>query len=277
MGMSRSTRAPAVAGAFYPGSAVELHEVVSSYLAAVDAIGDHGTVRCILVPHAGYRFSGPTAAHAYARLSGQRPRRVILLGCSHRYKFPGASIVTEGAFATPLGPLPIDSDYAKELAGAFGNTAAEAHADEHSLEVQLPFIREVLGEVPIVPVLFGDEFGAWHRNLARYLAKTLDEDDVVVISTDLSHYLTESQANALDQQSIEILLRKDVDAFLDAASDQRLSMCGVTAVATGIEFCSEVRADEWHVLDYRTSAVASGDASRVVGYAAVSMEHASCS
>ena len=229
-------------------------------------------VRCILVPHAGYVYSGPTAAHAYARVAGKKVGRVILLGCSHRYSFDGISIPFADAFATPLGSLPVDREFIQQLPAGREDYPGEPHGAEHSLEVQLPFVQATLGDIPIVPILFGGPFTPWHRTFAQHLAESVGEDDLIVVSTDLSHYLTEAEANTLDTQSLDTLLTQDIPAVLNESAKVRCTFCGITAVATAMAYCEAVGAQVWTLLDYRTSAAASGATDKVVGYAAVSME-----
>ena len=269
---SASSRKPAVAGQFYPKDPVRLRDDVERFLTQAHVDSAPERVQCLIAPHAGYVYSGPTAAHAYARVRGNHVKRVVLLGCSHHFRFEGASIYAEGAFETPLGAFPIDAPLAKELADRIGSYSQEPHLPEHSLEVQLPFLSEVVGRVPIVPILFGSTFGDWHLKFAEALAEVVEDGDLIVVSTDLSHYLTEGQANIQDRRSLDTLLTKDIKEVLAGAEDGRCAMCGVTAVAAAMPFCLAKNATEWTVLDYRTSARASGNTERVVGYAAVSME-----
>lgn len=269
---SQTKRAPAVAGSFYPREPEALLEMVDGYLqeAAVEAAPER--VACLIVPHAGFIYSGPCAAYAYACVAGDYVKRVVLLGCSHRYPFDGVSIVTAGAFDTPLGPFPIAEDLASRIAERTPTHSTEPHGPEHSLEVQLPFISATLGHVPIVPVLFGGQFSESHRRFSEVLAEELEEGDLVITSTDLSHYLTEKEAQRQDSKSLDLLLAREVDEFVEGMSDGRVSMCGATAVAAAMVYSAQRGTGAWTLLDQRTSAPVSGDYSRVVGYAAVSME-----
>ncbi len=267
-------RQPAVAGQFYPREPESLRRAAAQYIeeANVDPCPD--SVTTIVSPHAGYIYSGPTAGHAFARIKGKEPKRAILLGCSHRYYVDTASVYTWGGFDTPLGTFPIDEPFAKTLAKETESTSSEPHLLEHALEVQLPFLALAVGLVPIVPVLFGGPAGRWHAEVGQRLAEMSDETDLVVASTDLSHYLSEERANAIDQASIAAVLSKDWVTFAKGIEDQTCSMCGASAVTAAMAFALARRADEWRLLDYRTSGAASGDYERVVGYAALSMERA---
>ena len=265
-------RKPAVAGTFYPEQPAVLKRMLQEYLDQSEVHPAESGVRVLLVPHAGYIYSGPTAAYAFQRIAGSVIERVILLGCSHHYSFEGASIYTEGAFETPLGEFPIDETFADRLAERVGNSDPEPHAQEHAMEGALPFLATTVGLVPIVPVLFGSRFGPSSIRFAKVLAELTEDRDLVLASTDLSHYLTESQANAIDRTTLDTLLEQDVQAFVDGVESGRCSVCSLAAVATAMVYSLECGAEEWSLLDYSTSARASGDTSRVVGYAAVSME-----
>lgn len=273
MGQS-TTRRPAVAGRFYPDHPVELRETVEKCIgvAGVDAAPER--VAAIVAPHAGYVYSGATAGYAYARVRGKKPNRVILLGCSHRFALDTASVFTRGAFETPLGTFPIDEDFADKVAEETGAETTEPHLMEHALEVQLPFLYVALGEVPIVPVLFGSPPARWHAQMGEKIAGLAEEDDLLVASTDLSHYLSEHEAHRRDKQSLDTLLSKDWNAYSVGIATGACAMCGSPAITAAMTYSLAQGADEWILLDYRTSADASGDHDRVVGYAAVSMERA---
>lgn len=265
-------RKPAVAGMFYPREPTRLRETVRQYIDESQVEPAPARVVAIVAPHAGYIYSGPTAGYAYARIRGKTPKRAILLGCSHRYPVDTASVYTRGGFETPLGTFPVDEEFADTLAKEVRSTSVDPHVLEHALEVQLPFLSVAVGEVPIVPVLFGAPSTRWHAQFGETLANTVDEDDVVIASTDLSHYLAEDQANAVDKRSLDMVLSQDWDAFADGIAAGTCSMCGASAVTTAMTYSLTRDAHSWTVLDYRTSASASGDYERVVGYAAISME-----
>ncbi len=266
------TRKPAVAGQFYPGKAKELRETVQEYIGASGVEPAPDRVVAVVAPHAGYIYSGPTAGFAYARVKGKKPKRVIVMGSSHRYHFEMASTYDRGAFETPLGDVPIDGTFAKALIEKVGSGPVDPHMLEHSLEVQLPFLIVAIGEVPIVPILFGSHSTAWHAQFAETLAGMADESDLVVASTDLSHYMTEEEANEIDKASVDAVLAQDWAAFADGIASGRCSMCGATAVATTMAYALARGAKAWSLLDYSTSGNTSGDYDRVVGYAAISME-----
>lgn len=267
-------RRAAVAGQFYPREPETLRRDALQYIEGSGVESAAENVLTVVAPHAGYIYSGPTAGYAYARVKGKRPKRVVLLGCSHRYYLDTASVFIRGSFETPLGEFPIDEPFAEALAKDVGSMSVEPHLLEHALEVQLPFLAVAVGLVPIVPVLFGGPAGAWHADVGERLASMTDPSDLVVASTDLSHYLTQARANAIDERSIDAVLTKDWQTFADGIERQTCSMCGAAAVTTAMAYAVARAVDDWRLLDYRTSGATSGDFSRVVGYAALSMERA---
>ncbi len=266
-------RKPAVAGRFYPEHAPTLRRTIERHLAEATSEPAPDAVQAIIAPHAGYPYSGLTAAHAFKRLYGKAVRRVILLGCSHHHQFEGPSIFSKGAYETPLGVVPVDEELAGALVSDFGSTCSQAHSGEHSLEVQLPFLQMVLqGEFQLVPILFGAAPSEFHQRFGAALADYLTPEDLVLASTDLSHFLPESQANAMDKRSLNQVLKRDASALQNKAAAGRCSLCGVTAVVTAMAYANATNTTQWQLLDYRTSAWASGDTRRVVGYGAITME-----
>jgi hypothetical protein len=269
---AQAIREPAVAGQFYPADPDQLRSLVSEFIeeGEVDAAPDR--VQALIAPHAGFIFSGPAAGRAYARARGKEPERIVLLGGSHRQLIRTAQVFSGEAFESPLGRFPIDAEFAADLAQRWKSRSDEAHAFEHSLEVHLPFVEAVFGLVPIVPVLFGSGPSEWHANAGRQLAQRLGPNDLVIASTDFSHYLSQEQAEAIDKRSIQAVLQGDWKAYADGIEEGRFSMCGAPAIVVAMTCADDRGASERVLLDYRTSAKASGDYSRVVGYAAISLE-----
>jgi AmmeMemoRadiSam system protein B len=265
-------RKPAVAGQFYPGSAQEIEKLVNRYLDEAGEAPDAQKVGVLISPHAGYAYSGRTAGYAFSRIRGAKPNRVILLGCSHRYEIATASVFDSGAFETPLGVFPVDEKFASVLTREFKSETSLPHRNEHCLEVMLPFLWITVGNVPIVPVLFGSPPEKWHENAGRILASLVDEDDLVIASTDLSHFLPDSEAHQIDKTTLDTLLSKNCEDMRQSLAAGVSSMCGASAVIAAMSYANEKGYNEWSLLDYQTSASTSGDYERVVGYAAVSME-----
>lgn len=266
-------RAPAVAGQFYPAAPDKLRNAVAMCLDEATTAPAPDCVSAIIAPHAGYPYSGPTAGCAFRRIQGMAPRRVVLLGPSHHFRFRGVSLYTEGTFESPLGSVPVDHVFMAELNSAFGNTCPEAHVPEHALEVELPFLQTVLARgFAIVPVLFGGYPASEHHTFAEFLAEHLDPGDLVLASTDLSHFLTEPEANQIDRHSLDTVLAGDPEALTTGLRDGSCSLCGGTAVVVALTAANLLDARTRSEWDYRTSAWATGDASRVVGYGGLTLE-----
>ena len=191
----QSVRPAAVAGSWYPGTAAALGGEVDGYLDAVRET-PKGEIVALIAPHAGLVYSGPVAAHAYRAVAGRAFDVAVLVGPSHFVGFDGVAVYESGAFDTPLGPVSVGETYAEALAAASSNIRpyAPAHTREHSLEMQLPFLRRVLPETPIVPLLMGYQDRGTILDLSAALGKVLKDTRVLLVaSTDLSHYFDASR------------------------------------------------------------------------------------
>ncbi|MCS7304857.1 MAG: AmmeMemoRadiSam system protein B [Thermoguttaceae bacterium] len=279
---------PAVAGLFYPAHPDDLAKKVDQLLAdpkAPNAVQIPATqkLRGLICPHAGYEYSGPVAAVAYGQVRGRQIRTVVVMAPSHTAQFQGASIPEVEAYRTPLGLVPLSpkavqmrrqppfstKTKAKVIRPAFWRQAPkelppfgqeDEHTFEHSLEVQLPFLQRVLKEFQLVPIVFGQ---VDPKQVAETLDKYLDEQTLVVASSDLSHYHPYETAVDLDRTCLEAIRRMD----LDWASDQEA--CGIGPILTLMHLAKK-RGWVPKVLDYRNSGDITGERDRgVVGYAAV--------
>lgn len=263
--MFETIRPAAVAGQFYPAGAGGLRAQVLQALAAAAPAVAPAVPKMLLVPHAGYVYSGAVAAHAYAALAAgrERIRRVVLLGPAHRVAVRGLAAPTATAFETPLGRVPIDRDALAAIAGLPQVVADDdVHAHEHSLEVQLPFLQTVLGHFSLVPLAVGH---AEPDAVAEVLERLWGgEETLIVISSDLSHYLPYAQARAADRQTVETILR------LDPALEHHQA-CGATPLG-GALLAARAHDLVPRLLDLRNSGDTAGDRSRVVGYCAVAFE-----
>jgi hypothetical protein len=257
-----SVRSAVVAGTFYPRDPAKLEATVRALLDAGDP-GAPGSDRpyAAVVPHAGYRFSGPVAASVYARGSswGGPIRRIALFGPSHFAPIQGSVACDTAAWETPLGALEIDEEL-REVARAAGvSVSAAPHEHEHSLEVQLPWIQLVFGrELRILPVAVGVCTPA---EAAAVIAAVGDVADLVIISTDLSHHLPQEQARSRDRSTADAVLARDAEAI--GSEDA----CGVYALR-GIAELAYQRSASVELLDLRTSGDTAGDVRSVVGYGA---------
>jgi len=262
-----SSRPPAVAGLFYPDSPAELAGGVRALLAATHAREGGPHPKALIVPHAGYVYSGPVAASGYARLAPMagRIRRVVLLGPVHRVPVRGLALPQARAFATPLGEVMLDTEAMAALADLPQVTvSAAAHAREHSLEVHLPFLQTVLGEFRLLPLVVGD---AGREEVAEVLARVWGgPETLIVISSDLSHFLPYEAARRTDNETVRHIL--DLHADIDHGE-----ACGATPVNGLLAFAGR-RALTAELLDLRNSGDTAGDRSRVVGYAAIAFYEA---
>lgn len=253
-------REPAVAGTFYPGEAGRLGRMVESLLDGVQA--SPGPVpKALIVPHAGYVYSGPVAAAAYARLRPYRGRyrRVVLLGPSHHVAVAGLALSGADVFRTPMGDVPLDKAAIVSLVSPDARIVDRAHTVEHSLEVHLPFLQEVLGSFVLVPIVVGH---ASHEEVAAVLDRLWDgPETLVVVSSDLSHYLAYEQAKAADGYT------RDAIEALDPARIDHDGACGATPVG-GLLLAARRHALKVATLDLRNSGDTAGDPDAVVGYGA---------
>jgi hypothetical protein len=280
-GGSQRVRLPAVAGLFYPGEAGTLSKTVDGLLAAAP---EHyiPRLKALVCPHAGYEFSGQTAAIAYKLLAGRDVQTVVVMGPSHYAWFKGACIPNADAYKTPLGLVPI-SPKAKTLAaiapfeleprcpvqwpGWYRQSPRPAPEEgqdtpetwEHSVEVQVPFLQKVLKNFQIVPVVIGEPDPA---QVAKALADIVDDKTIVVASSDLSHYHTYQAAKALDDRCVKAICDVDIDSMAGQEA------CGKLPILTLLHLA---RQKGWkaQLLDYRNSGDVTGDKDRVVGYTAV--------
>jgi MEMO1 family protein len=263
-------RPAAVAGTFYPADPVQLRQQLAQFLAAI-APTDAPPPKAIIVPHAGTAYSGPVAATAYARL---RPvadtiTRVVLIGPSHRVAFRGIAVSTAEFWQTPLGTVPVDRAAIAPLLGLpMVGTLEAAHAQEHSLEVQVPFLQTVLGAFSLVPVVAGDA-------TAEEVAAVLDSawggpETLIVISTDLSHFLDYAACRATDAATVAAI------EHLDYANLQPDGACGRVPVS-GMLLAARRHSMDITTLDVRNSGDTAGGRDRVVGYGAWALweKHAS--
>jgi len=254
-------RTPAVAGQFYPADPAQLHAQVQQFLSQVEPPVE-SPPKAIIVPHAGYIYSGPVAASAYARLKAARDSisRVVLLGPSHRVDFRGIAASAMRAFATPLGQLCVDQAAVEQVQSLPEvGILEQAHAQEHSLEVHLPFLQEVLGDFSLVPLVVGDasptEVGAVLEALWG------GPETLIVISSDLSHYhdyQTARQMDSATSQAIEAL-RFEAIGYEQACG--RNPVNGLLWVARRKNLHSET-------IDLRNSGDTAGPRHQVVGYGA---------
>lgn len=264
-------REPAVSGTFYPSNPRVLEEDVKQYLGIVPAALVSGQIKGLISPHAGYMYSGQVAAYGYKMLTGSIYDTVVIIAPSHKAYFEGVAIQDTGSYRTPLGLMSVDEEAAAAIAGAgkVVRSNAAAHKGEHSIEVQLPFLQVVLGDVAIVPLLMGDQAIPTCKELAHQIVsglRGLNRTALVIGSTDLSHYFSYSQAVRLDGFVTRRLAAFDPKGLEEDLAEERGEACGAGPMITTMLSARELGADRAAVLKYANSGDVSGDKSAVVGY-----------
>lgn len=257
-------RGPVAAGSFYPGSADVLAATVDELLAAGSKVHrpaiPPGRLRGLIVPHAGYVYSGPVAATAYGLLNAlaHPPSVVVILGPSHFEPLDGMAVAPHDAWDTPLGSVPLDHWIRGALTEAGATLDDRPHRAEHSIEVQLPFLQRCLPAVPVVPLAVGSGRPVV---AADQLRQALPDGALLVVSTDLSHYHDAATARELDARTADVIEALDFDqlGYGDA--------CGADAVRVALAWARSL-GHRVERLDLRTSADTAGDPHRVVGYGA---------
>lgn len=257
-----------MAGRFYPSDPVELGKEVKGFLK--DKAREKAVA--LIAPHAGYMYSGAVAGEVYS--SVEIPDNVVLIGPNHTGAGPRVSLMKGGEWETPLGRLKVDSALAELILGKSRLFSAdtEAHRDEHSLEVQLPFIRSLNENATIVPITVMMATAAECAELGAALASAISsygKEALIVVSSDMNHYESDKRTRVKDKAAIEKVLALDSRGLLDVASERDITMCGVLPAAIAIEASVALGATQAALIKYATSGEASGDYDHVVGYAGI--------
>jgi len=251
---------PAVAGLFYPADPDELRAMLRGMFAAAHSDASERPL-ALIAPHAGYQYSGPIAANAYATLTpwAEQINRVVVLAPSHRVPFIGIAASSADAFQTPLGNIPVDRDAVTRLLDDPAVQALDAaFAQEHALEVQLPFLQTVLSDFTLVPLIVGE---ADAEDVSRVIEALWQPDTLIVVSSDLSHYLDYHSCQQRDQATSRAI------EDMDAAHIGTYDACGAYPIR-GLLRSAEHHGWRVRTLDLRNSGDTSGDKSKVVGYGA---------
>jgi len=271
-----NVRPSALAGSWYSAKQVQLDKTITDLLAGAEPPPPDGRILALIVPHAGYQYSGKCAAAGYAALAGADIRRVVILGTPHRALVRGASIPAVSAYRTPLGDVPLDRGACDGLlAGDLFISERSAHAQEHSIEIQLPFRQKVLTQAAIVPILVGDVSRVQCKRFADALREVVDERSVVVVSTDFTHFgprfgytpfrdSIPANLEKLDGGAFDRIKAVDPEGFLDYKRRTGATICGANAVATLLHMMKgRARAT---LLQYDRSGDVVGDYSDCVSY-----------
>ncbi len=277
-------RRPVWAGQFYPASPTELSQMVDEYVNAAEVETPHGELLGLMVPHAGYVYSGAVAGYAYRYLreAGRDFETVVLIGSAHHAPVNGVAVYAEGYFSSPLGAVAVDQEATKELLRVAGTVAETApHQREHSLEVQLPFLQGVLKEFQIVPLLLGSNISETNeKELTDALLRIGKKRKTLLLaSSDMSHYPDQGTATKVDKRTLEAICSLELNV-LDRSLGESMAagyagldtaLCGEGAVRLVLSACLSRGANKGVTLCYANSGDTSGDKGRVVGYGAVAL------
>ncbi len=263
MKTNHKSRKMAVGGAFYPSDAKEIEKMFSYYNDILDKhLKDSDILKiapkAVIVPHAGYIYSAFTANIAFRVLKNSKPKRVVVIGPSHKVFIEGASISMFDSYETPFGNFAIDTKLTQELLDRFHLQFNPQAHKEHSTEVQMPFLKYYLPQVQVIEIVYGKIDPKELKNIIEFVLG--DKDNAVVISSDLSHYYDIEKANMLDSICLEAITKLDTSLL-----HQGCEACGILGIE-GILLYAKEKDLKPILLDYRTSADASGDKSAVVGY-----------
>lgn len=266
-------RKPAVAGYFYPSDPVKLKDELQTLLAISKPQESISNVAGLVAPHAGYMYSGRTAAYAYNTLKHKEIKTAVIISPSHREYFQGVSIYKGDAFSTPLGVIPINKKMVTKLTEGSKNifTGTLGHKEEHGVEVQLPFLQARIGEFEIVPVVMGDQNRFYIEELASRLADSADENTIIVASSDLSHFHTKFKANELDSVVEQRISEFDYESLQTDLEEQRCEACGGGPIVAMMKAAGIANRKHSLVLHRSDSSDTSGDTSEVVGYLAAAV------
>jgi len=262
-------RMPAVAGSFYPANPTEITALVQQYTKTKNS-GELLQTKACLVPHAGYVYSGHVAGAVYGRIA--LPKKILILGVRHYPRGEKAAILSGGAWRTPLGDAPIDEELASSLKTACPLLREDsvAHAGEHSLEVQVPFLQVLAPDFCFVPIALGtvrfEELVEIGEGIGKVLASA-SEQVLLLTTSDLNHYENDAVTRMKDHKALARLLEMDARGLYDVCRNEEISMCGLGPAVAMLTALKKIGAEKAELVKYATSADVSGDFTAVVGYA----------
>jgi AmmeMemoRadiSam system protein B/AmmeMemoRadiSam system protein A len=259
---AEEVKQPNVAGAFYPDKPAELSRMLDKFLEVAQPEPAEGEIFALICPHAGYGYSGQVAGLSYKLIKNKPYKTVIVIGPSHHYGFSSVSVYPEGAFRTPLGDLEIDKEFTQKILNKDAEIIFEpaAFSQEHSLEVQLPFLQKVLSNFKIVPIVMGDCSFSTCQKLARLLKEAMAKrsDVLVVASTDMYHGYDYQEAEVVDKLTISYLKNMDAEGLYYGLREGKLQLCGGFAVVSTLILAKDLGHNKLNVLKYTNSADVTG-------------------
>jgi AmmeMemoRadiSam system protein B len=267
-------RKPVVAGQFYSDDPDLLTSHIEGFLGAVEKEELPGEILALIAPHAGYMYSGQVAAYAYAQVKDAPFKTVVVIAPSHHVSFVGASVYERGGYQTPLGVIPVNSELTSAIITRSEklNFYPQAHSMEHSLEVQLPFLQQVLKDFDLVPIVMGDQSLPTCQFLAEAIASSLGEEKVLIVaSSDLSHYHPYERAVKLDGAILEAVNAFEPEKLYQALQSRESEACGGGPMVAAMLAAEKLGASGAKVLKYANSGDVTGDRGQVVGYMAAAV------
>jgi MEMO1 family protein len=264
----KDVRQPAVAGMFYPSSPGKLKEEIELLLSQYKSEESFENVVGIVSPHAGYVYSGRTAAYAYNSITQREYKTVIIISPSHREYFPGISIYKGDAYKTPLGEVSLNKELISKLTQdeKFIFEGVNGHRAEHAVEVQIPFLQMVMKDFTIVPIVMGDQRKEFIDTLAQKLADTIDDETLIIASSDLSHFYSKEKADKLDSIVEKRISEFDYEGLHNDLENGKCHACGGGAIVAMMKAADLIKRKKTKVLSRTDSGDVTGDNSEVVGY-----------
>lgn len=261
-------RPPAVAGMFYPSNKIKLEDEIRQMLFNSVTAFTIENIFALIAPHAGYRYSGTTAAYAYNLIREKNISTIIILSPSHREYFPGISIYDGDAYETPLGVVPINKPVREKLTSGSKLIfeGREGHKQEHAVEVHIPFLQIVLKDFSIVPIVIGDQRRNYLYELSDKLKDVIDDTTLVLVSSDLSHFYTKETANELDSRVEQKIKDLDFEGLQKDLELNNCEACGGGGIVAAIRTADLLNKKNSIILNRSDSGDITGDNSEVVGY-----------
>ena len=264
-------RKSVIAGSWYPGNPSILKKDIEHYFNLVSEPELKGEIVGLIAPHAGYIYSGQIAAYAYNLVRGKKYDAVIVVGPSHRVAFHGVSVFSKGGFETPLGIVPIAEDLAEKIKNIskIVSDIPAAHLQEHSVEIQLPFLQVALNDFSFLPLVMSDQNANTCQKLAETIYEAVQDKKILMVgSSDLSHFYSYNKAKAMDTIVLDYIENGDVSGLLNSLGNGEVEACGGGPMAVVMLVARMMKANKTILLKYANSGDVTGDKNSVVGYAA---------
>jgi len=266
--MSEKVRKASVAGQFYPATPELIQDSIKTYMDKVDQKDlNINKLYGIISPHAGYPYSGEIAAYGYDLIARYKSKKYVVIAPSHREYINGFSVYPGDSYETPIGEIPLDKDFIKELIQKTNvvQESIKGHREEHSLEIQLPFLQTVVDDFKLIPIMAGNAGQQDILELSAALSE-MEQDFTVIASSDLSHFHSYRVAIKKDRDLIEKLQNFDIDDLVEAHQNRSLEACGMIPINVLMEYARKSGQAKFAELDYRNSGDTAGGRDRVVGY-----------